>query len=93
MTNTGTVSSTTVLSLRCEEQVYPPHDALHGTPHAMLLRRLRIVTTRGSAVFEQTDYGHPGRLNPWDPRGIDSRLQSQTEQLRTLANAVSAILD
>ena len=59
----------------------------------MLQRLVRIETTKGSATFEQTDYGHPGRLNAWDPRGIDSPLQAKTAQLRLLADAISGLLD
>ena len=62
------------LRVECEQRVYPPYDAFHGTPSAMLWRRLTIETPQGRATFEQTDYGHPGRLNPWEPRGIASPL-------------------
>src|SRR3990172_3862689 len=60
------------VSVRCEHPTYPPYDAFHGTPSPMLWRRVVIETTRGSATFAQTDYGHPGRLNPWEPRRISS---------------------
>ena len=93
MTNAEAAASPTVLQVRCEQRTYPPYDDLHGTPHAMLQRLMRIETTRGSATFEQTDYGHPGKLNPWDPRGIDSPLQPKTAQLKALAEAVGALLD
>lgn len=93
MTNPAPNAPTTVLSLKCETQTYPPYDDLHGTPHAMLMRRVTIETSRGSARFEQTDYGHPGKLNDWDPRGIDSRLQPRTAQLKALAEAVGALID
>ena len=93
MTNAEAAASPTVLQVRCEQRTYPPYDDLHGTPHAMLQRLMRIETTRGSATFEQTDYGHPGKLNPWDPRGIDSPLQPKTAQLKALAEAAGALLD
>ena len=88
-----TNAATTLLSLRCEQQTYPPYDHLHGTPHTMVLRRVTIETRRGSATFEQTDYGHPGKFNPWDPRGIASPLQPKTVQLLALAEAAGALLD
>jgi hypothetical protein len=93
MTNAGADTAVTVLQVRCEQRTYPPYDHLHGTPHAMVQRLMRIETTRGSAMFEQTDYGHPGKLNPWDPRGIDSALQPKTAQLKVLADAVAGLLD
>lgn len=72
---------------------YPPYDAAHGTPHAMEQRTLVVRLGAHSARFEQTDYGHPGRFNPWSPRGIDSALQSRTEDLLTLCTAISVVLD
>jgi hypothetical protein len=78
-----------VVSVRCEQRVYPPYDALHGTPNAMLWRSITIETPRGKATFEQTDYGHPGRLNPWEPRGIDQALLPHLRQLATVAEAVA----
>ena len=66
-----TSAETTVLvSARCEQRVFPPYDALHGTPNAMLWRKVTIETPRGSAAFEQTDYGHRagstrGSRVPW----------------------------
>lgn len=92
MTNAQADAPVTVLSLTCEERTYPPYDDLHGTPHTMLRRVLRIETNRGDATFEQTDYGHPGKLNDWDPRGIDSRLQARTAELKALADAAGALL-
>jgi hypothetical protein len=84
-------ASPTIVSVRCEQQVYPPYDALHGTPHAMLRRVVTIETPQGKATFEQTDYGHPGRLNPWEPRGIASPLTPKLAQLVAVAEAVGAV--
>jgi len=81
----------TVVSVSCEQRVYPPYDHLHGTPHAMLLRRVTITTPQGTAVLEQTDYGHPGRLNPWEPRGVASPLTSKLAQLTAVAESVAAL--
>ena len=80
-----------IVSVRCEQKVYPPYDALHGTPHAMLWRLVTIETPQGKATFEQTDYGHPGRLNPWEPRGVASPLTPQLAQLIAVAEAVGAL--
>ena len=58
----------------------------------MVRRRLDFRLSRGDAHWDQTDYGHPGHLNPWEPRGIDVALQARTAQLRTAAEALGALL-
>lgn len=80
-----------VISVTCEQRVYPPYDALHGTPHAMLLRRVSIDTPKGKAALEQTDYGHPGRLNAWEPRGVSPALAPRLTELSALADAVASL--
>jgi hypothetical protein len=86
------VSETAVVaSARFEQRVYPPYDDFHGTPQAMLWRRVTIETRRGSAAFEQTDYGHPGRLNAWEPRGVAPSLASRLAQLRAVAEALAVV--
>jgi hypothetical protein len=57
----------------------------------MFWRRVTITTSRGTAHLEQTDYGHPGRLNEWTFRGIDAALQSKSKELVALADAAVAI--
>jgi hypothetical protein len=84
-------SDSSVISVTCEQKVYPPYDALHGTPNAMLWRSVTIETPRGGARFEQTDYGHPGRLNAWEPRGVSSALTSRLSELTAIAEAVAAL--
>ena len=74
-----------------EQRVFPPHDGFHGTPHAMLWRRVTLTTPQGTAAFEQTDYGHPGRLNPWEPRGVASPLTPRLAELRGVAEALGAL--
>jgi hypothetical protein len=71
----------------------PPHDPAHGTPDPMVRRLVTVRTSRGTARFEQTDYGHPGRLNPWDPRGVDPALQGTTPELLALCQAVEPLLE
>jgi hypothetical protein len=75
------------------QETKPPYDESHGTPHAMLRRALTFELPAGKAEWEQTDYGHPGKLNPWEPRHIDAKLQPRTAQLRAVAEGVSALLD
>ena len=83
---------TTRIEITVTEESFPRYDPAHGTPDPMV-RRLATIS-RGAAIarFEQTDYGHPGRFNPWDPRGIDGPLQSRTEQLRELCDRISELL-
>ncbi len=81
------------LTVHLREETLPPHDPGHGTPNTVVRRELTFELPDGRAKWEQTDYGHPGRLNPWDPRGIDARLQPKTEALRAAAGALSALLE
>lgn len=85
-------SEVTVISVRCERRMFPPYDDFHGTPSPMLWRKVTIDGPEGSASLEQTDYGHPGRLNTWEPRGIASPLLPKLARLRAAAEAVAALL-
>ncbi len=87
-----TATTTTVLSITCEQRVFPPYDDFHATPNAMLWRRATIQTPAGQAVFEQTDYGHPGRLNDWDSRGIAPALAPKLSQLRAALDALTPLI-
>ena len=80
------------VTIRLIEDQLPPNDPSHGTPHAMARRVLEFELPQGSARWEQTDYGHPGRFNPWEPRQIDARLQPKTDQLRAAAEAIGALV-
>src|SRR5262249_7002830 len=90
---TAEATDVAVVSLRCQQRRFPPYDAFHGTPNAMLWRRVEIDTSRGKAALEQTDYGHPGRLNDWQFRGVDQGLQPRLAQLIALATAAAALQD
>ncbi len=78
--------------IRLREETLPPHDPSHGTPNTMVRRTIEFELPQGKARLEQTDYGHPGRLNPWDPRGVDAKLQPKTAQLKAVAEAIEALL-
>ena len=86
-----TTDTATVLSLSREEKTYPPYDAFHGTNAAMFWRKVTITTPKGTAHLEQTDYGHPGRLNDWSTRGVALALQPKLKELIALATAATAI--
>ena len=81
-----------VLELSLTEQVYPGYDPAHGTPHPMVRRLIVIRAPKGEARFEQTDYGHPGRFNNWEPRGIEPALQARTYELEALCERIGALL-
>jgi hypothetical protein len=81
------------MTVRLVEETLPPHDPLHGTNDPMVRRTLEIVLPEGSATWEQTDYGHPGRMNAWEPRHIDARLQAKVDRLRMAALAVGGLTD
>jgi hypothetical protein len=85
-------AATKVVRAECEQRSYPPYDPFHGTPDTMLWRRVTLETGQGQAAFEQTDYGHPGRLNPWQPRGIDTPLMPRLAELQAVAEALAALL-
>jgi hypothetical protein len=88
---TTEASTSTVLSLQREERTYPPYDPFHGTNAPMLWRRVVITTSRGTATLEQTDYGHPGKLNDWTSRGVAPALQPKLRELVALAEAATAV--
>lgn len=92
MTSAEAPSEVTVLSVRCEQRVFPPYHDFHGTPSPMLWRKATIDTPQGSAAFEQTDYGHPSRLNAWEPRGIAGPLLPKLSRLRAVAEALRGLL-
>ena len=81
-----------IIEITVTEESFPRYDPAHGTPDPMIRRLATIRAGAAHARFEQTDYGHPGRFNPWDPRGIDPALQARTQQLRELCDQVSQLL-
>ena len=81
-----------VLEVSVVEQHFPRYDPAHGTPDPMVRRMLTLTSNGRTARFEQTDYGHPGRFNPWDARGIDASLQPRTPELKTVCDAVTPLL-
>jgi hypothetical protein len=86
------MASDSVLEISVVEERFPRYDPAHGTPDPMV-RRLMTVTADGrTARFEQTDYGHPGRFNPWDARGIDMALQPHTAELKAVCEAITPLL-
>jgi len=85
-------AATTILDVSLTEEHYPRYDAAHGTPDPMVRRLLTLRLPKGTARFEQTDYGHPGRFNAWEPRGIDTPLQPRTNDLKALCESLSSLV-
>jgi hypothetical protein len=88
------MSKTTASAIKIDvtEQQYPPYDEAHGTPDPMVRRLATFTLPAGTARFEQTDYGHAGRYNAWEPRGIDTALLPRTELLKAVCQAISPLL-
>jgi len=80
------------IDITVSEERFPPYDATHGTPDPMVRRVATLRLPKGSARFEQTDYGHAGRFNPWEPRGIDAPLQPRVEELRRICDSLTPFL-
>ncbi len=85
-------NATNDLLISVTEEQYPRYDPAYGTPDPMIRRLLTLTLARGVARFEQTDYGHPGRFNPWEPRGIDTALLARTIELRAVCDAIAPLL-
>jgi len=83
------VSSVTNLAIRVEIKDFAPYDPFHGTNQPMVWRSVVIETVKGKATFEQTDYGHAGRFNPWETRGVDPALLPALRALELLADAAA----
>jgi hypothetical protein len=92
MAATDTATVVDLGAIRLTEQRYPRYDPAHGTPDEMVRRTIAVQLSEGAARFEQTDYGHPGRFNPWAVRGIDPALQARTEELLAVCEAISRLL-
>ncbi len=85
-------TAASIADIAVTEQHYPRYDAAQGAPDPMVRRLLTITVPAGAARFEQTDYGHPGRFNAWEPRGIDNALQPRTPELLALCAAITTLL-
>lgn len=82
----------TRIEVSVTEEVFPAGHGSHGTPDPVLKRVFRFTLPAGEAQVDQTDYGHPGRMNPCYPQVIPSRLQTKTAQILAAAEALAALL-
>lgn len=82
----------TSLQISVTQEVLPAGHGSHGTPDPVLKRVFRFAFPEGEAQVDQTDYGHPGRMNPCYPQVIPSRLQPRTAQILAAAEALARLL-
>jgi hypothetical protein len=57
----------------------------------MLKRVFKFSFPEGEAQVDQTDYGHPGKLNPCYPQVIPTRLAPKTPLILAAAEALSKL--
>jgi hypothetical protein len=88
----GVAPAPPALSVRVTQETLPPRDDRHATPHAMVERVFTFELPQGTAVVDQTDYGHPGRFNPCHARRVPLALQPRTPQLLAAAEALARLL-
>jgi len=74
------------------EETFPPHHAIHGTPHPVVSRLFTFELPGGKAVVDQTDYGHPGKFNPCHAKTIPTPLQPKTLQLVAASESLAALM-
>ncbi len=80
------------LQVTVSEEILPAGHPSHGTPDPVRKRVFRFTLPEGEAQVDQTDYGHPGRMNPCYPQVIPTRLASKTGQILAAAEALAALL-
>ena len=81
-----------VMQIAVTRQIYPARHERHATPHAVEERVFTFTFPAGTAVVDQTDYGHAGRFNPCHARPIPLALQPKTPALLAAAEALAALL-
>ena len=80
------------LDVKINQVVLPAGDASHGTPDPVLKRTFLFSFAEGEAQVAQTDYGHPGKMNPCYPQVIPTRLQAKTALLVAAAESLAKLL-
>ena len=82
----------TALQVTVTQEVLPAGHASHGTPDPVLKRVFKFTLPQGEAQVDQTDYGHPGKMNPCYPQVIPTPLTSKTAQFLAAAEALAALV-
>lgn len=81
------------LGVSVTQMLYPPYHERHGTNYPVVERLFAFHLPEGTAEVDQTDYGHPGRFNPFHARHVPAALQSKTGQLVAAAAALATLLE
>src|SRR5437588_4179495 len=82
----------TSLQISITQEILPAGDRSHGTPDPVLKRVFRFSFPEGEAQVDQTDYGHPGKMNPCYPQVIPTRLQAKSALLVAAAESLAKLL-
>jgi hypothetical protein len=80
------------VEVKISQVVLPAGDGSHGTPDPVLKRTFLFDLPEGQAQVDQTDYGHPGKMNPCYPQVIPTRIAIKTPQILAAAEALAALL-
>jgi len=81
------------LEVKISQVILPAGDASHGTPDPVLKRTFLFeFSDKTQAQVDQTDYGHPGKMNPCYPQVIPTPLTSKTAQFLAAAEALAALV-
>ena len=87
-----TTKQATAVQVTVTSEVLPAGDASHGTPDPVLKRVFHFAFPEGVDQVDQTDYGHPGRMNPCYPQVIPLKLQPRTPNILAAAEALARLL-
>jgi hypothetical protein len=80
------------MQIAVSQEVLPAGHGSHGTPDPVLKRVFLITLPDGQAQIDQTDYGHPGKMNPCYPQVIPTRLAPKTPLLVAAAEALAKLV-
>jgi len=80
------------LQVSITQEIFPAGHGSHGTPDPVLKRVFKFSFPEGEAQVDQTDYGHPGKMNPCYPQVIPTRLQAKTQVILAAAEALARLL-
>ena len=81
------------LEVKINQVILPAGDASHGTPDPVLKRTFLFeFSDKTQAQVDQTDYGHPGKMNPCYPQVIPMKLAPKTQAILAAAEALAAVL-
>ncbi|MPZ16012.1 MAG: hypothetical protein GEU73_16585 [Chloroflexi bacterium] len=86
------IDQVTRIRVTVTEELLPRGHESHGTPDPVRKRIFLFGFPDGDAEIHQTDYGHPGRMNPCYPQKVPPRLQPRTPQILAAAEALARLM-